>query len=72
MQRNIEGYVIVEFVVTSSGSVRGVTVGESTSELFERAAIEAALKFKCKPRVIDGVPIEVSGVQNLISFRIDA
>jgi protein TonB len=71
-QRRLEGYVIVEFVVTASGAVRDVTVIESTSELFEAAAVEAALKFKYKPRVVDGQPIEVSGVQNRITFRLNA
>jgi protein TonB len=71
-QRRLEGYVIVEFVVTTSGAVRDVRVIESTSELFEEAAIEAASKFKYKPRVVDGQPIEVSGVKNKITFKLDA
>jgi len=71
-QRRLEGYVIVEFVVTTSGAVKDVVVVESTSELFEAAAIEAARKFKYKPRMVDGQPIEVSGVQNRITFRLDA
>jgi protein TonB len=71
-QRRLEGHVIVEFVVTTSGAVRDVVVVESTSELFEQAAIEAALKFKYKPRIVDGQPIEVAGVQNKITFRLSA
>ena len=70
LSRGLEGYVIVEFTVTSNGSVRDVSVVESTSTLFERAAMEAALKFKYKPRVIDGQPVEVPGVRNKISFEI--
>jgi len=72
LQRKLEGYVIVEFVVTSAGTVRDVTVVESTSPMFEQAAIDAALKFKYKPRVIDGTPIEVAGVQNKITFKLNA
>ena len=70
LSRGLEGYVIVEFTVTPSGSVRDVTVVESTSSLFERAATEAALKFKYKPRVIDGEAVEVPGVRNKITFEI--
>ena len=33
---------------------------ESTSSIFERAALAAVLKFKYKPRVVDGDPIEES------------
>ena len=70
LSRGLEGYVIVEFTVTQTGAVKDVFVVESTSSLFERAAVEAANKFKYKPRVIDGVPVEVPGVQNKITFEI--
>lgn len=72
LQRRVEGYVIVEFVVTSSGAVTDVTVVESSAPIFEQAAIDAAQKFKYKPRVVDGVAIEVSGVQNKITFKLAA
>jgi periplasmic protein TonB len=72
LQRGLEGYVIVEFTVTRQGTVRDVGVVESTSTLFERAAREAASKFKYKPRVIDGEAVEVPGVRNKISFAITA
>jgi protein TonB len=72
LQRRVEGYVIVEFVVTSSGAVTDVKVVESSAPLFEQAAIEAAQKFRYKPRVVDGMAIEVSGVQNRITFKLDA
>ena len=72
LQRGLEGYVIVEFTVTRQGTVRDVGVVESTSTLFERAAINAASKFKYKPRVIDGEAVEVPGVRNKISFAITA
>ena len=72
LQRGIEGYVIVEFTVTKQGSVRDPIVVEANPEgIFERAAMEAALKFKYKARVVNGEPVEVSGVQNRISFEID-
>lgn len=70
LTRGLEGYVIVEFTVTRTGTVRDVLVVESTSSLFERAATEAALKFKYKPRVINGEAVEVPGVQNRITFEI--
>ncbi len=69
-ERGIEGHVVVEFVVTTSGSVRNVQVVESTSGLLNDSAIDAARKFKYKPRVINGTPVEVSGVQNIITFTL--
>ncbi len=72
LQRGIEGYVIVEFTVTKQGSVRAPLVIEANPEgIFERAAMDAALKFKYKPRVVNGEPAEVSGIQNRITFEID-
>jgi len=39
--------------------------------IFDRAALDAVAKFKYKPRVVDGIAMEVAGVQNKISFEID-
>lgn len=71
LSRGIEGYVIVEFTVTKSGAVRDPVVIESEpSSIFDRAAVNAALKFKYKPKVVNGEPIEVAGVRNRITFEL--
>lgn len=72
LQRGIEGYVILEFTVTKQGSVRDPIVIEAEpAGIFEQAAKDAALKFKYKPRVVNGEATEVSGVQNRLTFQID-
>ena len=71
LSRGLEGYVIVEFTVTKQGTTKDVRVVESTSSVFDNAAVQAAGKFKYKPRVVDGEPIEVPGVQNKITFQIE-
>jgi len=72
LSRGIEGYVIVEFTVTKQGTVRDPQVVKAVPEsLFDRAAMDAALKFKYKPRVVNGEAVEVAGVQNKISFQIN-
>ncbi len=71
LSRGIEGYVDMSFTVTTAGTVRDPIVLFSTSSLFERAATRAVLKFKYKPRVVDGVPVDVSGVKTRISFQIE-
>ncbi|MEM7218895.1 MAG: energy transducer TonB [Pseudomonadota bacterium] len=69
--RGIEGYVVLEFVVTKSGAVRDPVVIEAKPPgIFDRAAINAALKFKYKPKVVNGEPIEVPGVRNRITFEL--
>jgi protein TonB len=71
LSRGLEGFVDLEFTVTTAGTVRDPLVIQSTSKLFERAAIRAVLKFKYKPRVVDGVPVEVPGVKTRISFMLE-
>ena len=71
LSRGIEGYVDMGFTVTTTGTVSDPVVLFSTSGLFERAAIRAVLKFKYKPRVVDGVPVDVPDVKTRITFRIE-
>ena len=71
LSRGVEGYVDMSFTVTATGTVKDPIVVFSTSSLFERAATRAVLKFKYKPRVVDGVPVEVPGVKTRISFQIE-
>jgi protein TonB len=69
--RGLEGYVIVEYTVTRTGATRDPLVIESSSSLFERAALESALKYKYKPRVINGEAVEVPGVRTKITFELE-
>lgn len=71
--RGIEGYVLLEFTVTSLGSVRDpVIVDASPPGVFERAATAASLKFRYKPRVLNGQPVDVRGVRNVIRFELES
>lgn len=76
-RRGIEGEVVVSFTVTTSGATRDVQVVEAVkadgtpTSVFDRAAISAAEQFKYKPRVVDGEPREVYGVQNRFIFQLD-
>ena len=69
--RGLEGYCLLEFTVTRTGTVRDARAIECTSSLFQRASVNAAAKFKYKPRVVDGQEIEVPGVQHIIRFEIE-
>ncbi len=76
LSRGIEGYVIVEFTVNKAGTVTDPFVVEAFTDkgnpttIFNNAAVKAALKFKYKPKIIDGEPVDVAGVQNKITFKI--
>ena len=70
--RGIEGYVLLEFIVTRTGAVTDPVVLESKPPgIFDRAAMNAALKFKYKPKVVNGEAIDVAGVRNRITFELE-
>lgn len=70
--RGISGYCIVEYTVTRTGSIRDPrAVDCQPSGVFESASVKAAEKFKYKPRVVDGEPIEVGGVQNKFTYELE-
>jgi protein TonB len=70
--RGITGYCIVEYTVTTSGAIRDpVAVDCQPSGVFDKASVKASLKFKYKPRVVDGEPIEVAGVQNKFTYELE-
>ena len=71
LSRGLEGHVDLSFTVTETGSVIDPIVIFSTSSLFDRAATRAVLKFKYKPRVVDGIPVAVPGVKTRITFKIE-
>ncbi len=71
LTRGIEGYVILEYVVTKIGGVRDPVVIEAKPPgIFNRAAINAALKYKYKPKVVNGEAIDVAGVKTRIVFEL--
>ena len=87
LARGLVGWVIIEFTVTEMGSVidpfivSNCAVVQSRpdqaecqdhpSRIFDTAALRAALKFKYKPKVIDGIAMATAGVQNKITFELE-
>lgn len=72
LTRGVQGFCVVQYTVTNLGTTKDPVVVESmcSSSLFHRASINAALKFKYKPRIIDGQAVEVPGVQNKFTYEI--
>ena len=71
LMAGIFGQCLVRYTVTALGTVNDVEVVEEdcSDQLFYRPSVEAALRFKYKPRVIDGVAVEVQGVMNMFHYR---
>lgn len=69
--RGIEGYVVLSYTVTKQGTVLNPVVVEAEPEnIFNKAAIKSALRYKYKPRVVDGVAQDVLGVKTKITFKL--
>jgi len=67
----ISGYVTIEFTIDETGSVRSPRVIDSQPpRIFDRAAIRAILRWKFKPRVMDGVATTRQATQT-IEFNLD-
>jgi len=66
-----EGWVKVEFTVTELGTVADVKVVDAKPRrLFDRAAKKAILKWKFKPRIVDGKAVPRRAVQT-IEFKLE-
>jgi len=58
-ERNIQGWVDVEFTVGTDGKTRNIVVTDASHEqFFRREAMEAVQKWQFEPRVFMGRPIE--------------
>lgn len=67
----IQGWVKIEFIITEVGTVKDPRVIEAQPpRVFNREAIRAILKWKFKPRVVDGIAVERRATQ-VIDFTLD-
>ena len=66
-----QGWVKVEFIITEAGTVKDPRVIDAKPpRVFNREAIRAILKWKFKPRVVDGIAVERRATQ-VIDFTLD-
>ncbi|TNF35155.1 MAG: energy transducer TonB [Gammaproteobacteria bacterium] len=72
LAKGIEGYCTVEYTVTKTGATKDVSpVDCQPKGVFDSASIKAAAKFKYSPKVVNGEPVEVGGVQNRFVFELE-
>lgn len=71
LRRNVEGYVVVSFTVTKTGDVADAKVVEANPEgYFEDSVIEAVDKYKFQPRIVNGSPVDTTGVSRKVVFKL--
>jgi protein TonB len=72
-QRGIEGWVVVEFTISTAGTVKDAeVVASEPGNVFDRAAINAVRKWKYNPKVKDGKPVERPGVKVRLDFEMES
>jgi protein TonB len=65
-RNNITGWVQLEVLVNPDGTVRSARVLDSKPKgLFEAAAVQAVLRWKFKPKVVNGLPVQQKGAQKI-------
>ncbi len=72
LQREIEGWVLLEFSISPAGTVVNPFVVDSEPpRTFDRAALRAVSRWKYKPKVEDGVAVMRHGVQIVLTFELE-
>jgi protein TonB len=72
VSRGIEGWVVVEFTISAVGTVKDPVIIEAhPSSIFNRAMLRAIRKWKYRPKIVDGVAVERTGVRVRQNFLME-
>jgi protein TonB len=66
----LEGSVVLQFTVTATGTVRDALVVESSSPVFDAAALTALGRWRYQPKMENGQAVERRGVRTIIRFQL--
>ena len=71
-EQGVEGWVELEFTITASGTVKDpVVVAAKPARIFDVEALRAIGKWRYNPKIVDGKPVERSGVRVRLRFRLE-
>lgn len=71
-EKGLEGWVMLEFTVDSKGRVIDPhVIASDGSGIFDATSIRATKKFRYKPKLVDGVPVDSPGVTSIITFHME-
>jgi bla regulator protein BlaR1 len=65
-----EGQVWLSFTISAAGTTKDITVLSSSSPEFELPALDAVLKWRYAPPMMNGAPFERHGVRTIIRFQL--
>jgi protein TonB len=64
------GHCLVRFDVSPEGAPFNVNATYCSSSILERATTKSVLKWKFQPKIVDGLPTAMRGVENKVTFRL--
>lgn len=64
------GHCRVRFNVSAEGAPYDVTATYCTQSLFERATIKSVQRWKFNPKIVNGRPVAMTGVENKVTYRL--
>jgi len=71
LSRGIEGYAVVGFSVSTSGATYDAFIIESEpGTTFDRASLNAILKFKYKARTVNDKPVNTHGQRYMFTYEL--
>jgi protein TonB len=71
LSRGIQGWVIVQFTISATGTVKDQKVVDSSNKIFDDAALKAIARWRYNPKVEEGVAVERKGVQTKLVFQLE-
>ena len=71
LSRGIQGWVIVQFTISATGTVKDQKVVDSSNKIFDEAALKAIARWRYNPKVEEGVAVERKGVQTKLVFQLE-
>jgi periplasmic protein TonB len=71
LSRGIQGWVIVQFTISATGTVKDPKVVDSSNSIFNEAALKAIARWRYNPKVEEGVAVERVGVQTKLVFQLE-
>lgn len=70
--RNVEGWVRVRFTVAADGTVKDArVVASEPAKDFDTAALAAVSRWRYRPRVENGAPVERVGLETILRFELE-
>ena len=69
--KGLEGYALIEFTIDASGRVRDAKLlGTDGSDAFGEPGLSAISTWRYAPRIVDGKPVDTTGVQTKVAFKL--